>query len=100
MGMYALAVKPLISSVQSHIPEFSQVWYADDATGAGRCSDLRAWWDNLVIRSHGYGYFPNAAKTHLIVKEEFMERAECLFAGTNVNIITTQGNVQEGETLG
>ena len=69
MAMYALAVKPLIDRLKSHCPTVKQVWYADDVTGAASCSDLRAWWDSLE-HGKGFGYHPNASKTHLIVKEQ------------------------------
>ena len=85
MGMYALSLKPLIDRLQSHCPTVKQVWYADDATGAASCSDLRAWWDSLFEHGKGFGYHPNASKTHLIVKEQFLENAKQQFAGTNVN---------------
>ena len=38
----------------------------------------------------GFCYHPNAIKTHLIVKEQFFDKAKRLFEGTNVNI-TVQG---------
>lgn len=41
MAMCALAVKPLIGKLKSDAPNMKQVWYADDATGAGTCDDLR-----------------------------------------------------------
>ena len=90
MAMYALAVKPLIDRLQTNIPDVKQVWYADDATGAASCSELQAWWDYLLEHGKGFGYYPNASKTHLIVKAQFLEKAKQLFAGTNVNI-TTEG---------
>ena len=56
MAMYALAVIPLIGELKSDAPRVKQVWYADDATGAGTCDDLRKWWDSLQVHSDGYGY--------------------------------------------
>ena len=35
MGMYALAVIPLINSLHHHQLEVPQAWFADDATAAG-----------------------------------------------------------------
>jgi len=49
MSMYALAVVPLIHDLKSRISEVNQVWFADDATGAGTCASLRAWWDSLSL---------------------------------------------------
>ena len=99
MAMYALAVRPLIDHLQSNSPAVKQVWYADDATGAASCSALRAWWDDLLEQGKGFGYHPNASKTHLVVKAEFLEKAKELFAGTNVNI-TTQGKRHLGAAIG
>ena len=47
----------------------------------------------------GYGYFPNARKTVLIVKEEHLEKAKNLFGGRGV-IITTQGQRHLGAAIG
>ncbi len=58
MAMYALAVTPLIHRLREETPDAKQVWFADDATGAGR---LRA----LTTIDPEIGYFPNATKTHL-----------------------------------
>ena len=41
MAMYALATLPLIRQLQDTTPTVQQVWYADDATSAGSCLDLR-----------------------------------------------------------
>ena len=82
--MYALAVKPLFGKLQYDAPAVKQVWYADDATGAGTCDDLRTFWNSVQIHGTGYGYHPNGAKTHLVVKAEHVEKARELFAGTGV----------------
>ena len=99
MAMDALAVKPLIDGQQAHCPTVKQVWYADDATGAGTCSELRAWWDSLLKQGQCFGYQPNECKTHLIVKEEFLDKAKEVFSGTKVNI-TVQGKRHLGAVIG
>ena len=99
MAMYALAVRPLIDRLQTNIPDVKQVWYADDATGAASCRELRAWWDYLLEHGKGFGYYRNASKTHLIVKAQFLEKAKQMFAGTNVNI-TTEGKRHLGAAIG
>ena len=48
MQFYALATSPLIQKLQLLVKDVSQVWLADDATGAGKLEDLKRWWD-LVI---------------------------------------------------
>ncbi len=99
MAMYALAVRPLIDLLQTNSPAVKQVWFADDATGVASCSQLRAWWDNLLEHGKGFGYHPNASKTHLVVKAHSLEKAKQVFAGTNVNI-TTQGKRHLGAAIG
>ena len=47
MAMYALAVTPLIYHLRSSDPTVSQVWYAYDATGVGKCTVFQKWWDTL-----------------------------------------------------
>ena len=98
-AMYALAVRPLIDCLQSPCPTVKQVWYADDATGAATCSELRTWWDTLLAQGQSFGYHPNASKTHLIVKEQFLDEARRLFEGTNVNI-TVHGKRHLGAAIG
>ena len=46
-----------------------------------------------------FGYHPNASKTHLIVKEQFLDEARRLFEGTNVNI-TVHGKRHLGAAIG
>ena len=86
MAMYALAVTPLIRSLRQSQPDVSQVWYADDATAGGQLASLLHWWKYLLTYGPMYGYFPNAAKTCLIVKPDQLNFAQTLFNGTNIQI--------------
>jgi len=45
------------------------------------------------------GYFPNAKKSWLIVKEKYVNEAENLFKGLSVNI-TTEGQKYFGAAVG
>ena len=99
MAMYALAVKPLISKLKSDVPNVKQVWYADDATGAGTCDDLKTFWDCFQLHGASYGYHPNAIKTHLVVKAEHAVKARELFEGSGVNV-TTDGKRHLGAAIG
>ena len=99
MAMYALAIVPLIHKLRNNSPDVRQVWYADDATGAGTCDKLRQWWDQVECLGPTFGYYPNSAKTYLIVKEEFETKAKALFADTDVNI-TINGKRHLGAALG
>ena len=99
MSMYALAITPLIDQLRSRCPDVHQVWYADDATGASTCRNLRAWWDDLSDDGPTFGYHPNDSKTYLVVKEEHEASATELFADTDVHI-TTHGKRHLGAALG
>ena len=99
MAMYALAVKPLICQLRKEVPEVNQVWYADDASGAGSCSELKAFWNRLNMFGEEYGYNPNASKTVLIVKEQFLEKAREQFANTGIEI-STDGKRHLGAAIG
>ena len=74
MAMYALAVKPLIAKIQSDVPSVRQVWYADDATGAGSCKDLRNFWESMQKHGTAFSYHVNARKFHLVVKQSMKIR--------------------------
>ena len=96
MSMYAVGIVPLIQKVSCDV---KQVWYADDATAAGQLKHLRQWWDKLVSFGPDYGYFVNASKTSLIVKECHLSDAIKSFENTNV-CITTEGKPHLGAALG
>ena len=55
MAIYAIAIHPLIDSVQN---EAMQIWYADDATASGKLPNLKEWWDKLSVSGPDFGYFP------------------------------------------
>ena len=84
MVMYALASLPLIQSLSD--PNILQVWYADDASCSGKLKDIRTWWDSLVSTGPSYGYFPNASKTYLLVKEDHSDAAKEIFSNTGISI--------------
>ena len=60
---------------------------------------LRKWWDMLLEKGPAYGYFPKAAKTWLIVKEDKLEEAERMFKDTGINI-TSDGMRHLGTAIG
>ena len=83
MPMYALATLPLIKKLPTSV---KQTWYADDAAATGKIADLREWWDEISRSGPSYGYFANAPKTWLVVKEEFQSIATTIFGNTHVKI--------------
>ena len=84
MAMYAIAITPLIQRLEDH--GVKQAWYADDATAGGALKQLKQWWDGIAELGPDYGYFSNATKTWLVVKEEHLEEAKQLFQETGVSI--------------
>ena len=99
MAMYALAVTPLIKRLKEQVPTASQVWFADDSSAAGKLVALRNWWQHLMILGPEFGYFPNAGKTTVVVKEEFLKQAKVLFDETGIKI-TTDGHKVLGAACG
>ena len=75
------------------------MWYADDATGGGKLQQLRRWWDKLNEVGPAFGYFPNATKTWLVVKETELAAAQELFRGSGVQI-TADGHRLLGAPIG
>lgn len=61
MGLYALSIQPLITSLQA-MSDAKQCWFADDASGAGTTLEIKQWWDALNSLGPDFGYFPNAKK--------------------------------------
>ena len=96
MAFYALATIPLIEKLKQNV---LQVWYADDATGAGKICSLRSWWDKIRDLGPAFGYFPNATKSHLLVKPRLLSEARDIFMDTNISIIT-EGKEYLGGAVG
>ena len=88
--MHALAVSRLIHSLQKVKSEVKQVWFVDDATAAGKLRALMQWWQHLTDIGPAIGYYPNASKSHLVVKPELMNETVKIFGDTAVQI-TSQG---------
>ena len=76
MAMYALAIRPLIDRLGDLTHGTKQVWFADDSTAAGSLDALHHWWNQVTTIGPDYGYLPNASKTHLVVKPEFLDEAK------------------------
>ena len=98
MAMYAVGISPLIQRLTT-INDTRQIWYADDCTGCGTLQDLSQWWLSLSEIGSQYGYFPNASKSILLVKEEHQERAQHLFRNCNISIVT-EGACVLGSPIG
>ena len=96
MYMYAIGTLPLIRKLPNSV---QHIWFADDAAAGGQLDQLRTWWDSIQEQGPDYGYFSNAEKSWLIVKEKDLHQAERIFDGTGINI-ATDGKKHLGAPLG
>ena len=99
MALYAVSISPLVQRLQDACPSIRQSWYADDDAAAGSLSSLKSYWDELQEIGPGYGYYPSPRKTVLLVKPEFLERAQDTFRGTEI-AVTAEGSRYLGGFLG
>ena len=97
MMMFAIATVPLIKAVKTI--GTTQAWFADDAASGGQLRRLRQWWDALLTKGPAFGYYPNAAKTVLLVKPELKNEATVVFGDTEVQI-TEEGKIYLGGAFG
>ena len=96
MAMYAIGTLPLIHTLHGIA---KQVWYADDSTAASSVENLRKWWNTINEIGPLYGYFPNHAKTHILVKSQHIVKAKEVFKGTAM-MITEEGERYLGGAMG
>ena len=99
MAMYALAITPLIHQLSFRCSGVQQAWFADNATGASTCTNLKSWWNELSTQGPAFGYYPNRSKTYLVIKQEHETSARQLFDDTDVHI-TIQGKRHLGAAIG
>ncbi len=85
--------------LQSKLNDIFQVWYADDECASGQIERLHAWWQTLASEGPKYEYFPNAAKTWLVVKPECLQSASTTFAQSGIKI-TAEGRPYLGSAIG
>ena len=95
MPMYAISVVPVIRQLMGMA---RQVWYADDAAAGGSLLQLKDWWSGLLSFSRHFGYHVNAAKTWLVVKEEYLASAQRIFDGSGIQI-TSAGRPYLGAAI-
>ncbi|XP_073231902.1 uncharacterized protein [Porites lutea] len=98
MGLYALSIQPLITSLQA-ASSVKQCWFADDASGAGSIMEIRTWWDALSTLGPDFGYFPNDRKCWIIAKPAKEESVREAFKDTSINV-TVQGQKHLGAAIG
>ena len=99
MSFYALSTTLMQGTLRS-IPSVKQVWLADDATGAGKITPLRQWWDIITTEGNKCGYYVNESKSWITLKDELkLEEAKSVFAGSSLRF-TTAGKRHLGASIG
>ena len=80
MGMYALCLMPLLTSIFSNnTGNLIHVVFADDLTSVGKTHELIEWWKNVLYFGPYFGYYVNEPKSRLIMKEEYIQIANETF---------------------
>ena len=71
MMLYAVAILPLIHSLRNP-KRWIQNWYADDSACVATLPSLHAWFSQLSSSGPDFGYFPQLAKTVLVVGPSYV----------------------------
>jgi len=103
MAIYAIAIIPLLLMIMEIVtpkaPSTKVVAYADDFTAGGVLKDLRTWWDTLCHLGPKFGYYPQANKSWIIVKEQYKNSASITFKDSDIKISST-GKRHLGAAIG
>ena len=100
MQFYGISITPIMNTLKKELPSTSQVWLADDATGAGRIDALLEWWKLVIQEGEKYGYYVKPSKSWLILKDPLLKsHTETLFQHFPIKI-TTDGKRHLGASLG
>jgi hypothetical protein len=88
MFLYSIAIMPLIRKC-TRVGEWNQCWYADDSSAVARLKKLVEWLTLLMEEGPTFGYFPEPAKSILIVAPAMVEEAKRIFTGPlKVTVVT------------
>lgn len=83
--MYAVGTLQLIRSLKK--PHWRQNWYADDSACVGKLSQIREWFDLLQEEGPKWGYYPEPAKSFLVIKSGLEDQSRAIFGDLNVKIV-------------
>ena len=73
--------------------------YAGDFSAAGNLQDLRRWWSVLTEIGRKFSYYPEPAKTEVLVKPCASTKVKSVFFGTKIKV-TTEGRIYLGGLVG
>lgn len=99
MAVYAIGLTPLLDIMLELAMGTNMAAFADDVTAVGKCDALKSWWKILMDTGPLFGYYPQPAKSWLIVKEQFEQNAKEIFDDTAIQI-STRGERHLGAVIG
>ena len=100
MAFYGLGTRPILTRLKQSVPSVLQVWFADDATGAGKLGVLRQWWEEIQTEGIRFGYHVKPKKSWLILKDPArFDECSKIFESSPINI-TIAGKRHLGAAIG
>ena len=87
MFLYAAGTPPLIRSLKNL--DWTQVWYADDASACGVLTSIRRWFDLLLHHDPSYGYFQNPSNNCVVFYPASVASAKQVFDLLGVPVVTS-----------
>ena len=88
MIAYGIGVLPLIRDLWYAHPLITQPWCVDDVLAGGKFRHIMEHFQGLQLRGPVRGYFPEPTKSILVVAQRNVARAEELFHGMGIKIVT------------
>lgn len=85
MLMYGIGVLPLIRKLNSQ--HWIQSWYADDSSCLGKVEKVKDWLKILVEEGPKLGYYPESAKSILVVKNDLNSENSEFFNQLGIQIV-------------
>ena len=83
IAMFANASVPLMHQLKG-ASSVNQIWFVNEATAGGTLQSLKTWSDELEQIGPDFGYFANAPKSWLNVKEKHMTDVAKIFAAIQI----------------
>ena len=105
MAIYALEITTLLAwlsklhNESTEQPPSGQVGFADCLKGVDPLENLKKCWNLLGKEDGKFGYRIKASKSHIIVKEQYQEKAKQIFPWSKIRIIT-EGHRYLGSIIG
>ena len=88
MIAYGIGILCLIRELRESHPCIIQPWYANDAGAGGKFKHILAHLQDLQARGLPRGYYPEQNKRILVVAPQNVARAEELFRGMEIQVVT------------